>query len=351
MQNEILMGKRIAEQRKKLGLTQNELADKLMISNKTISKWESDLGNPSLEFLPVLANLFNCSLDYLITGIDQNQEQRLAGCLPFIVGTDEDNNVITADLKDLGKMTIIGSTGSGKSSFLHNMIYNLLNNVDQSKFQLALIDTREVEFSMYYLLKNLITPLGKDETSVKKLLNKCKDIINQRIEFFKKSNYKDIDSFLEKTNLESNEIGIDFPRVVLMIDSLRGLIEFGKEYEELLDYIVEKGKDAGVYVVIGIQPFLNWHNYKKYVFPSRACGIVASEEDSIFCIGKAGAEYLSKIGLFYYFYNNQEVKLLQAPFHSEKEIDYYLEKNKLLLPYRGTKQQICTVFSITEDEE
>lgn len=62
------MGQRIAEQRKKIGLTQNELAEKLMVSNKAVSKWESDNGNPSIEFLPELSRVLGCSIDYLISG-------------------------------------------------------------------------------------------------------------------------------------------------------------------------------------------------------------------------------------------------------------------------------------------
>ena len=62
------IGDRIAEERKKLKITQNELAEKLMVSNKAVSKWESNGGYPSIEFLPKLADLFGCSIDYLVRG-------------------------------------------------------------------------------------------------------------------------------------------------------------------------------------------------------------------------------------------------------------------------------------------
>ena len=62
------IGDRIAEERKKLKMTQNELAEKLMVSNKAVSKWESNGGYPSIEFLPMLADLFGCTIDYLVRG-------------------------------------------------------------------------------------------------------------------------------------------------------------------------------------------------------------------------------------------------------------------------------------------
>lgn len=44
-------------------LTQQQVADHLMISNQSISKWEKGEALPSIEFLPQIAELFNCSVN------------------------------------------------------------------------------------------------------------------------------------------------------------------------------------------------------------------------------------------------------------------------------------------------
>lgn len=62
------IGKTIAELRKEKGWTQIELAEKLQVSDKAISKWEKDNGAPSVEFFPALAELFDVSIDYIMTG-------------------------------------------------------------------------------------------------------------------------------------------------------------------------------------------------------------------------------------------------------------------------------------------
>ena len=62
------IGKTIAELRKAKGWTQIELAEKLQVSDKAISKWEKDSGAPSVEFFPALAELFGVSIDYIMTG-------------------------------------------------------------------------------------------------------------------------------------------------------------------------------------------------------------------------------------------------------------------------------------------
>ena len=67
------IGKTIAELRKAKGWTQIELAEKLQVSDKTISKWEKDGGSPSIEFFPILAEIFNVSIDYLMTGNKQEK--------------------------------------------------------------------------------------------------------------------------------------------------------------------------------------------------------------------------------------------------------------------------------------
>ena len=62
------IGKTIAELRKAKGWTQIELAEKLQVSDKAVSKWEQDSGAPSIEFFPMLAEVFGVSIDYLMTG-------------------------------------------------------------------------------------------------------------------------------------------------------------------------------------------------------------------------------------------------------------------------------------------
>ena len=61
-------GKLIAALRRKKGLTQQQLADQLNLSNKTVSKWESGNGSPDIANLPVLAEALGISVDELLKG-------------------------------------------------------------------------------------------------------------------------------------------------------------------------------------------------------------------------------------------------------------------------------------------
>lgn len=59
------LGTVIVENRKKLGLTQEGLAQKLGVTNQAVSKWESDQSCPDIALLPLLADLFGITLDEL----------------------------------------------------------------------------------------------------------------------------------------------------------------------------------------------------------------------------------------------------------------------------------------------
>lgn len=65
---------RIAEQRKKLGLSQEELAAKLKISQKSISKYECGNRRPSYETLLTMASIFGVSVEYLLGTQDEQEE-------------------------------------------------------------------------------------------------------------------------------------------------------------------------------------------------------------------------------------------------------------------------------------
>ena len=60
------LGKRIANHRKRLGLTQEALAEQLGITAQAVSKWENDLSCPDIAILPRLADIFGVSTDDLL---------------------------------------------------------------------------------------------------------------------------------------------------------------------------------------------------------------------------------------------------------------------------------------------
>lgn len=63
------LNERIRNLRREKGLTQLQLSKLLYITDKAVSKWEVGEGNPDISLLPKLAEIFDVTVDYLLTGV------------------------------------------------------------------------------------------------------------------------------------------------------------------------------------------------------------------------------------------------------------------------------------------
>ena len=86
------MGSFMAALRKANGLTQKQVADKLNVSNKTVSKWECNEGYPEISMLPVIAELYSVSVDELLRGEkmakafdEEKTDVKSAGRIKFLI--------------------------------------------------------------------------------------------------------------------------------------------------------------------------------------------------------------------------------------------------------------------------
>ena len=64
---------RLKELRKKAGYSQEQLAEMLNISRQAVSKWESAQGNPDIENLIKLTEIYNVSADYILSGQEKDE--------------------------------------------------------------------------------------------------------------------------------------------------------------------------------------------------------------------------------------------------------------------------------------
>lgn len=63
---DMTFGRRLRTSRKKGGLTQEQLAERLLVTRQAIAKWESDKGLPDIENLKNLSRRLNVGIDYLL---------------------------------------------------------------------------------------------------------------------------------------------------------------------------------------------------------------------------------------------------------------------------------------------
>ncbi len=92
--NQELIGKYIAEKRKKKGITQKELAERLNISEKTVSKWECGNGLPEVSLMQPVCKELGITVNELLSGEDlkNNNEDKV---IEYIKYKDNKNIKIT----------------------------------------------------------------------------------------------------------------------------------------------------------------------------------------------------------------------------------------------------------------
>lgn len=79
-----MLGQRISELRTESGWSQVKLAEKIGVTKQTVSNWENENIQPSIEMLVRLANLFNVTTDYML-GLEKVPRLSVEGLSDHII--------------------------------------------------------------------------------------------------------------------------------------------------------------------------------------------------------------------------------------------------------------------------
>ena len=87
------LGMMISTLRKEKGMTQLELAEKMGVTDKAVSKWERDLSFPDINSIPKLAEIFEVSVDELMQVKTETKEN---------IGKNKVDEIVDTALKGIG---------------------------------------------------------------------------------------------------------------------------------------------------------------------------------------------------------------------------------------------------------
>lgn len=335
----LTIGSRIAELRKKAKLTQNELADKLIISNKAVSKWESDNGYPSLEMLIKLHEVLDCSMDYLILGIEPTKPKEEGIWLDL--GVDKQKNHYKKNLLKILHTLIVGDVSSGKSVLLHNIITQIICNHKKEDVKLALIDCKRVEFDVYKNLPHLYSPIATTVEQSEKMLTNLVEQMESRYELLLFHECTNIREYNEKYKHDK------VPQIVVIIDEFAELMingnikERGQEdyfytkqtiSETKIQRLAQLGSAVGIFVILSSA--ITEHNVlPKSILnciPSRIVFNIKENHKISYYLDTSFPKTSQNVGDYLFYspaYNN--VIQLHCPFISHDEIEKIL-KDKVL---------------------
>lgn len=229
--------------------------------------------------------------------------------LPFIVGFNQ-NGIILDNMEQARHILIAGTTGSGKSVFMHDLIVSTLCNPHCIT---AMIDIKRVEFGIY-----------KDVATVENEIPGAVSLSSYFVETMLKR-YELMESHGINNYNDLVKIAPDTKRYILIVDELADLINDKRSRAALIPKflrIAQLGRAAGVHIVIATQrPDSQVINGTlKANIPSRMAFQTLSAIDSRIILEQSGAERLHGSGDGLYSSNGSTPERVQAPYIDIQQI-------------------------------
>ena len=156
----------------------------------------------------------------------------------IFAGVNDCNEPLFIDLDSLPHILVAGTTGSGKSVMMNNIICCLLRNSKDIKPTFYMIDTKRVELSLYRNIPNccMVTEL---EDAIELLDDIC-ETIDSRYKIMEMNSWKKMPDYIS--------------RIVVVIEEFGDLMSIGKKAaEQYIVKIARLGRACGVHLIISTQ--------------------------------------------------------------------------------------------------
>jgi S-DNA-T family DNA segregation ATPase FtsK/SpoIIIE len=243
-----------------------------------------------------------------------------------------------ADIARMPHGLIAGTTGSGKSVAIHNLIISLLfrNSPDQLRF--IMVDPKRVELTLYNGIPHLLTPVITDAKLVLRALKWSIKEMERRLDILSEHKVQNISAYHDKVynpakkkfeeagspEEEREELPEPLPYIVIIIDELADLMStYPKELEACIVRLAQMSRAVGIHLILSTQrPSVNVITGTiKANIPTRIALNVASQIDSRTILDQAGAEKLLGKGDMLFLSNESpKPSRLQSAFVSDDEV-------------------------------
>ncbi len=244
-----------------------------------------------------------------------------------------------ADIARMPHGLIAGTTGSGKSVVIHNIIVSLLYRNSPEQLRFIMVDPKLVELTLYNGIPHLLTPVITDAKKVIVALKWCIKEMDRRLEILRDNKVQNISTYHEKVYRpakkkfeahgspedEASTLPEPLPYFVIVIDELADLMSaYPKELEACIVRLAQKSRAVGIHLILATQrPEVKViTGLIKANMPTRLALKVNSIIDSRTILDQSGAEKLLGKGDML-FLSNESPKptRLQSAFVTEDELN------------------------------
>lgn len=221
--------------------------------------------------------------DFEIVKFNDLKDVCISNSLNLVLGKDENGNKIFTNLSKAPHILVGGATGSGKSELLHAFIASLIVGMPYTAAEIAIIDPKRSEYSVYRNRKHITLITEVDEAL--SCLNHAVNIMEERYAELERSYAKDIYKYTGT---------MDMHPLVIIIDELADLILTHPEVEKPIVRIAQKARACGIHLIIGTQ------SPRKTVVTgliqtnmiTKVALQTSDQLESRIILGKSGAEHL-----------------------------------------------------------
>lgn len=318
-------------------ITRYELSVPLGVSVKKIPNYELDIQSalaaktitiqapiPGSNFVGIELENDTFTSVYERELFESPEFQNAKGALPIAIGKDISGQIIVKNLTKMVHCLIAGSTGSGKSVFIHNIVLSLIYKYSPEDLRLVMVDPKRVEFGFYNGLPHLVTPevvLGTEKAV--SALKWCVKEMDRRFEIMGRANYKNIEDYNKSELVKSGQFE-HFPYIVIIVDELAEIMTlYKKEAEVAIQRITQLARACGMHLIVAVQrPSVDIiTGVIKNNISSRFAFRLQSGFDSKTMLGTNGAEKLLGQGdMLMSLTESSAMPRLQAAYASDDEI-------------------------------
>lgn len=230
---------------------------------------------------------------------------------PLLValGKDITGNAHFANVARMPHTLIAGTTGSGKSALIHDLVVSLLYRNSPEQLRFIMVDPKRVELTLYDGIPHLLTPVITEAKKVLLSLKWAVKEMERRYDTLQKEKLQNIDSYHERiyrpardawvkagsNEAEREELPEALPYIVIIVDELADLMHsYPRELEALIVRLAQMSRAVGIHLILATQrPSVNViTGTVKANIPTRMALQVASQIDSRTILDQIGAEKL-----------------------------------------------------------
>ena len=265
---------------------------------------------------------------YLKELLSKDQFKKSPSPINLSLGKDISGIPLFTDLKTAPHLMIAGTTGSGKSVFLHSIITSMLYKATPKQLRFIMIDPKMLELSGYEDIPHLLHPVVTNPKKASAALKWAVKEMETRYKLLSDIGVRDIDSYNKKIDTETESL----PFIVIIIDELADLMFVApNEIKESITRLSQMARAAGIHLIVASQrPSADVvAGLIKANFPARISFAVSSKIDSRIILDASGAEELLGKGDMLLLQPPNNLIRIQGSIISDKErnnISSYLKE-------------------------